>query len=81
MCVCEGLLLSYSFPENPERIEKARSSAGFGVAGYAPISKSYPDTLRVAINRLSLRIVRETGGQAVCDRLERELAALVEQSQ
>jgi hypothetical protein len=27
------------------------------------------DKLQVAINRLAIRIVNETGGQAVCDRL------------
>lgn len=37
------------------------------------------EALRIAINRLSLRIVRELGGQAACDRLEREMAALVGQ--
>lgn len=38
------------------------------------------DDLRMKINRLSLRIVRETGGQAECDKLEVELAALYAQA-
>lgn len=34
------------------------------------------DERRIAMNRLSLRIVRETGGQAACDRLEAQYQAL-----
>jgi hypothetical protein len=34
------------------------------------------EKLRIEINRLSLRITREQGGQAVCDALEAKLEAL-----